>query len=344
MSLPLGLLEAQDEAAAQEQLHALGCTDGLPVIVPTEARVAAMLTGTTEAPKTVLGIVEPRKGVATIESVAVSAVMAGCRPDHFAVLCAMVRAVCDPAFTLAVVQGTTNNTAPLTIVSGGPADIASGTGALGAGHRANASLGRALRLVLFNAGGGQPGAADMSTLGQPAKFTYVLAEASSALGPLSTTPAVTVVAAEGPGQIMFVPVGDSVDADAQRLLELMARTLFLPGSLAGMGYGGSGIVVLCPLHADVLVAGGFDRVAIQREMYQRCAAPASEIKRLHGFVRGAPDIADHETVHGLSSPEHCTVVVAGGPGTYSAVMPGMADGIGRAVTVPLRAPTPPRAA
>ena len=329
------VLEAADEAEAQDVLHALGCTDGLPVVVPTDVRVARMLAGTSEAPETVLGIVEPRKGMATIASVAVNAVMAGCRPEHFGVVCAMVRAVCDPAFNLAVVQGTTNNTAPLTIVSGGPADIASGSGALGAGHRANATIGRSLRLVLFNAGGGQPGAADMSTLGQPAKFTYVLAEAPSSLGPLSATPAVTVVAAEGPGQIMFVPVGDSAAADADRLLEMLSRTLFLPGSLAGMGYRGSGVVVLCPLHADVLAAAGFDRAAIQREMFERCAAPASEIRRLHGFVRSTPDIADDEIVHGLTSPAHCTVIVAGGPGTYSAVMPGMADGIGPAVTVPL---------
>lgn len=127
-------------------------------------------------------------------------------------------------------------------------------------------------------------AADMSTLGEPAKFTYVVAEAPSSLGPTSATPGVTVVA-----------------ADADRLLEMLSRTLFLPGSLAGMGYRGSGVVVLW----------------------------------LHGFVRGAPDIADDEIVHGLTSPAHCTVIVAGGPGTYSAVMPGMADGVGSAITVPL---------
>ncbi len=176
----------------------------------------------------------------------------------------------------------------------------------------------------------------MSTLGQPAKFTYVVAEDPEPLGPLSATPAVTVVAAEGPGQIMFVPVGDSVAADAQRLLELLARTLFTPGSMAGMGYRGSGVVVLCPLHAGVLVGAGFDRAAIRREMFERCCTPAREIKRLHGFVRGAPDIDDDEIVHGLSSPAHCTVIVAGGPGTYSVVMPGLAEGIGPAVTVPLR--------
>jgi hypothetical protein len=337
--LDASYLHAADQDAAQERLHALGCTDGLPVIVPTEARVAAMIAAFPGTADDVLGIVEPRKGVATVASVATNAVMAGCRPEHFRVVCAMVRGVCDPAFNLSVVQGTTNNAAPLTIVSGGPADIASGAGALGPGHRANATIGRALRLVLWNAGGGHPGEADMATLGQPAKFTFVVGEASSTLGSLATTPAVTVIGVEGPSQIMFVPVGDSTSADAERLLEMLARTLLAPGSLAGMGYRGSGAMLLCPLHADVLVAAGFDRAAIQHAIFERSVVRASEIRRLHGFVRGAPDIADDALVHGLSSPAHLTVAVAGGAGTYSVVLPGLAAGVGTAVTVPLRALT-----
>ncbi len=329
-------LEAADDTEAQELLHRLGCTDGLPVVVPTAERVDEMVAGGALAADEVLGIVEPRKGVATVASVAVNAVMAGCRPQHLGVVCAAVRAVCDARFNLSVVQGTTNNAAPLTIVSGGPLDIASGTGALGTGHRANATIGRALRFVLLNAGGGHPGEADMATLGQPAKFTFVVGEAASALGLLSPTPSVTVVAAEGPSQIMFVPVGDTATADAERLLEMLARTLFAPGSLAGMGYRGSGSMLLCPLHADVLVAAGLDRSMIQHEIYERAAVRASEIRRLHGYVRGAPDIADDALVHGLSSPAHLVVAVAGGAGTYSVVLPGLAEGVGAAVNVPLR--------
>lgn len=338
--LDTSFLYSADEEDAREQLHALGCTDGLPVIVPTEARVAAMIAAFPGTADDVLGIVEPRKGVATVASVATNAVMAGCRPEHFDVVCAMVRGVCDPTFNLSVVQGTTNNAAPLTIVSGGPADIASGAGALGPGHRANATIGRALRLVMWNAGGGRPGEADMATLGQPAKFTFVVGEASSALGSLAATPAVTVIGVEGPSQIMFVPIGDSASADAERLLEMLARTLLAPGSLAGMGYRGSGALLLCPLHADVLVAAGFDRAEIQHAIYERAVVRAGEIRRLHGFVRGASETADDAMVHGLSSPAHLTVAVAGGAGTYSVVLPGLAEGVGTAVTVALRAPSP----
>ena len=129
-----------------------------------------------------IGVVPPRMGRTTVTDVAVSAVMAGCLPVHFPIVVAEVRAVCDPAFALGVVQGTTHNAAVLTIVNG-PGPVV----AAGARHRnrrarsrataPNATIGRALRLVLINAGGALPGAADMSTLGQPAKFTCCVGEA-----------------------------------------------------------------------------------------------------------------------------------------------------------------------
>ena len=328
-------LEAADEHEAQELLHALGCTDGLPVVVPTDARVAAMIAGGHDAAATILGVVEPRMGVATVESVAVNAVMAGCRPLHFPVVCAAVRAVCEPSFNLGVVQGTTHNAAPLVIVNGGLADIASGTGALGPGHRANATIGRALRLVLFNAGGGRPGAGDMATLGQPAKFSFVVGENAqdSPFPPLSATPAVTLIAVEGPSQVMFVPVGDSPAADADRMLDMVVRTMLVPGSLAGMGYRGCAALLLSPLHADVFAAAGYTRRSLQEAIFARAVLPAADIRRLHGHVRGAPSTPDDATVHGLSSPHHLLIAVAGGAGTYSAVLCGLADGVGNIVTM-----------
>ncbi|MCY4565194.1 MAG: hypothetical protein OXE40_12050, partial [Gammaproteobacteria bacterium] len=136
------LLKAVDEAAAVERLHDLRCTDGLPVIVPTEARVARMVLAGGLDRDLVLGEMGPARGAATVEKVAVAAVMAGCLPDHMTVVIAAVRAVLDPRFDLTEMQSTTHCTAPLIIVNGparhwcGP--IASGFGALGPGHRANA--------------------------------------------------------------------------------------------------------------------------------------------------------------------------------------------------------------
>jgi hypothetical protein len=339
-------LQADDEAAAEEQLHHLGCTDGLPVVVPTPPRVGAFLSAHPSlAPEHVLGRIPPRLGAATVESVAANAVMAGCLPGHFGIVCAAVRAVCDPAFTLDVVQGTTHNAAILIIVNGPaglpPPPVASGSGALGPGHRANATIGRALRLVLINAGGGQPGTGDMSTLGQPAKFTCCVAEAEgespfpslAAVRGAGSGATVTVLAVEGPRQVMFVPVGDSLQSDAARLLELLGRTIASPGTLGGMGYGGSSAVLLSPLHARLLADAGFDRQSIAAGLHEAAFNPADDIRRMHGRLRGTRHDAGPDRVHALSSPEHLLIAVAGGPGTYSAVFCGLADGVGSAVTV-----------
>lgn len=340
------LLHAEDERAAGELLYELGCTDGLPVVVPTPERVAEMCAAVAFPPDAVLGVVPPRQGVASVVSVAASAVMAGCRPEHFGVVCAAVKAVCDPAFTLGVVQVTTHNAAVLLIVNG-PVRVSepaleSSTGALGPGNRGNATIGRALRLVLVNAGGGVAGVADMSTLGQPAKFTCCLAEAEEGapFEPLATSrgvrasqSAVTALAVEGPRQVMFVPVGDAPGADADRLLALLAATVASPGALGGMGYRGSSAIVLSPLHAQLLADAGHDRSSICREVYDRACIPPEQIAWYHGFVRGASDGVHHGDVRALSSPEHLLVAVAGGPGTYTAVFCGLADGIGAAVTV-----------
>lgn len=334
-------MEAVDETAAALLLSDLGCTDGLPVIVPTPVRVAAFLDGLD--PQTVLGVIPPRMGEATVESVAINAVMAGCLPSSFPLLCAAVRAVCDPAFTLDVVQGTTHNAAVLMIVNGAGESVASGSGALGPGHRANATLGRALRLVLINAGGGLPGVGDMSTLGQPAKFTCCVAEASdeSPWPPLSIgrgghLPAVTVLAVEGPSQVMFVPVGDAPGADASRLVSLFGRMIAAPGSLAGMGYRGSAAIVISPLHAQVLAGAGYGRDDVAAAIYEAATNPAGAIRRWHGFVRGPGlDYSDDSPVYALSSSDHLLIAVAGGPGTYSSVFCGLSEGIGEAVTQPV---------
>ena len=169
------LLTAKSEEDALEDLHRKGLTDGLPVVVPTPSRVDRMALASGNDPDMVIGAMGPGNGVATIEKIAVAAVMAGCLPDHMPVVLAAVKAVINPVFDLTEMQATTHCTAPLIIVNGparvscGP--ISSGYGALGPGHRANASIGRALRLAMINIGGGRPGSSDMALLGHPGKFT-----------------------------------------------------------------------------------------------------------------------------------------------------------------------------
>jgi hypothetical protein len=351
-----GTLRAQDEPAAVEMLHDLGCTDGLPVVVPTPERVDEMLAAAPSFGRDdLVGVVAPRMGRVSVADIAANAVMAGCLPAHFPIVVAAVRAVCDPAFALGVVQGTTHNAAVLTIVNGParlwPPALATSSGALGPGHRPNATIGRAVRLVLINAGGALPGATDMSTLGQPAKFTCCLAEAeedspwpplASARGVAAGRSAVTAIAVEGPSQIMFVPIGDSAAADARRIIELVARTVAVPGALASMGYAGSAAVALCPLHAQVLADASVDRGAFCSAVFEHATHRAGEIRRLHGFIRGEREpFADDDAVPVLASPEHLIAVVAGGAGTYSAVFCGLAAGVGDAVTTIVGSPTDP---
>ena len=171
------LLSADGEAAALERLHELGCTDGLPVVIPTPERVERMVLAVGHPAETSLGEMGPLQGVCTVEKLATAAVMAGCLPDHMPIVVASALAMMDPRFDLAEMQGTTHATAPLIIVNGPAREmcgVASGYGALGPGFRSNASIGRAIRLAMINIGGARPGTSDMALLGHGGKFLSLI--------------------------------------------------------------------------------------------------------------------------------------------------------------------------
>ena len=172
---------AEDEDPV-EACYDRGWSDGLPVVPPTELRVLRMLKGTARSPAEVLGAVPPALASCTIEKAAVNAVMAGCRPEYFPAVLAAIEAALDPAFALHGVLATTDFASPIVVVSGPVArriGINCGVNVLGQGHRANATIGRALQLVVRNVGGGRPGGVDRSTLGHPGKYTYCFAEDES---------------------------------------------------------------------------------------------------------------------------------------------------------------------
>ncbi len=185
-SVPLAsqVIELTDSLeAVQAYFLERGWTDGLPVVPPTPERVEAMLAGIDAEPDLVVGKIPPLWGDATVEKVAINAVMAGCRPAALPALVAALEAMLEPAFNLYGVQATTHPVAPLLIVHGPAAarlGMHAGAGALGPGNAANATLGRAVRLCLWNLGGARPGAGDMATLGSPTKYTYALAEREDA--------------------------------------------------------------------------------------------------------------------------------------------------------------------
>lgn len=330
------LLSAGNEAAALEQLHARGWTDGLPVVVPTPERVEAMLTfaGGLD-PDVIVGAVGPAEGEATVEKVAVNAVMAGCTPDVFAVVLAAVEAVTEPRFNLGPVQATTHAVGPVILVNGPvrrECGIASGTGALGPGFRANATIGRALRLVLMNVGGGRPGTGDMALLGQPGKFTCCVAEAeedspfepmSVALGHPPGTSTVTVLGGEAPHSVMSMPDPDRTD-DAERIVLALAAGLANPASNPAFLRRGMNAVLLNPDHADVLTRRGMTRRDLQERLFEAAGNRRGELRRYGGSL--VPDGDDDDWLPVVQDPADLLVLVAGGRGLYSMIIPSWGGG------------------
>ena len=344
-------LTAVDEAAAVEILHELHCTDGLPVIVPTEARVARMILAAGLDRDLVLGEMGPAKGLATVEKVAVAAVMAGCLPDYMPVVVAAVRAVLDPRFDLTEMQSTTHCTAPLIIVNGpaqqwcGP--IAGGFGALGPGYRANASIGRALRLAMINIGGGRPGQSDMALLGHPGKFTYCLAEdeAASPFPPLhvdcgfaTEESVVTVIGAEAPHSVIFGGSGDDPQRH-ERLLEVLAIGLSNLATNNAALRGGGAVVALNPEHADILADAGLTRRQITERLCALAEHPHATLMRYEPAFAGPPGADD--LIRCFASPDDILILVAGGTGLYSMVMPTWCAGPHRNRAVQKRIETNP---
>ncbi len=345
------LLSAVDEAAALEHLHELGCTDGLPAIVPTLRRVDRMVLASGLDAGLVFGEMGPAGGVATVEKVAIAAVMAGCLPDYMPVVVAAVRAVIDPVFDLTEMQGTTHCTAPLIIVNGparrwcGP--IASGFGALGPGHRANASIGRALRLAMINIGGARPGISDMALLGHPGKFSYCLAEdeEGSPFPPLHTSfgfapedSVVTVIGAEAPHSVVYS--GDADDPDNHlRLLEVLAIGMTNMATNNAVLRNGSVVVVLNPEHAFILSGAGLSREDVAARLFELAHHPRAELERLASAFAGRA--GDGELVGCFESPAQILILMAGGSGLYSMVMPSWCAGAHRNSAVSVRVETDP---
>jgi len=341
------LFSAADEEAALEDLHNRHMTDGLPVIIPTPARVSKMVLASGQDADMILGTMGPANGMATLEKVAVAAVMAGCLPDYMPLVVAALKAVIDPRFDLTEMQATTHCTAPLIIVNGparhtcGP--VSSSYGALGPGHRANASIGRALRLAMINIGGGRPGTSDMALLGHPGKFSYCLAENEEAspfppmhvdLGFDSQDSVVTVIGAEAPHSVLFSGDGDDPNQYAL-LLEVLAIGLANAATNNAILTSGMATIVLNPEHASVLHKAGLSRQDIATEIYQRCKMDDAEANRLcAGFARKTLNPRQ-----AFTGPEQLLVLMSGGSGLYSMVMPSWSAGANKnsAVSVKVEA-------
>ena len=291
-------------------------------------------------PERALGAMPPLWRTATLEAIAVNAVMAGCRPEYFPVIVAAVDAMLDPDFNLYGVQATTHPVAPLVIVNGAYGrriGLHAGSGCFGPGFRANATIGRALRLILMNVGGAWPGRHDMATQGSPAKFSYCIAEneEASPWGPLKDGDAVTVYGGEGPHN-----VNDHASTTASGILSTVSHTAATLGSNVGWYFSQSQLlIVLGPEHAATIAGDGFTRADVQRYVFEHARLPLRTLKLggmwgIQDWPRWMMAVTDDDALlPQVPSPDDVFVIVAGGPGKHSAVVPNCT--FSRAVTRPI---------
>jgi hypothetical protein len=328
--IALGELEDAIEAG-----FARGWSDGLPVVPPTPERVLRMLEGTRRAPGDVVAVVPPDYAECTVEKVAINAVMAGCRPEYLPVVLAAVEAVCTDAFNIHGVLATTYFVGPVVIVNG-PITAAigmnSGVNALGQGNRANATIGRALQLVIRNVGGGRPGEVDRATLGNPGKYSFCFAEdeARSPWEPLAVerglrrgASAVTVFAGEG-----LRGVFDQLSRTPESLVRSLAwclRTVAHPKFVRDY----DAVVVVSPEHGRVFREAGWSKARLREEITDVLTLPGAEIVRgAGGCAEGMPEaFANVSTPKFL--PDGLLFVHAGGTaGLFSAIIGGWKNGPG----------------
>jgi hypothetical protein len=323
------VLEYVDEDAALEACHERGWTDGLPVVLPTVGRVEEMLAALGDGDRDAVVAAMPPSGYpVTREVLAANAVMAGCLPVHLPVLTALVRAVCVPDFNLNGIATTTGPSTPFAVVSGPAAELAglnAGRGALGPGWRANASIGRALRLLITNAGGARPGEVSKSIMGQPGRYTMCIAEnaAASPWEPLHVTlgltagdSAVTALGATGTMNVL------TPRSDVDAMLTIFGDSLAYLGNPNVVMGKGTVAVLLTPGHAAAMAGAGLTKAEVAAEIWARSAIP---LGRFPASAHPDPpyEFIEHDgRVYPVAGPAQVYVIVAGGPEpTHATVIP-----------------------
>lgn len=326
------VLEVPDDPEAVTRLfHSRGWNDGLPIIPPTRERVLRMLAGADLDPARSLGRFPPSNADTTIEKIAVNAVLAGCRPEYLPVLVAATDAILDPSFELAGMQPTTNPLTPMVIVNGpirNGLDISSGAGVMGPGAEANATIGRALRLLMINLGGARPGAVDQCTQGFVGKFSLCVGEneEQSPWPPLhvehgfgADENVVTVV-----GVNSAINIHDSSGA-AVDLLKTLCGSLPSIGTPNVVDPFATPVLALNPLHARILDTHGLNKERLREYLLERTSLPADALSGRRELLR-RQEGEEHFTVGGriplVNEPDSFLIVVIGGlQGGHSCFLP-----------------------
>ena len=320
-----------------------GLGDGLPVVAPTRARVEAMLEFATGDPDEILFTLQPRSGIVSRRVVAINAVMAGCAPEVFPVVLTAVRALARPEVNLRGVNATTHLVAPMIIVHGDIVERAgfnAGVGAFGPGNRANATVGRAVRLILLHVAGAKPGFGDAATHGQPAKYTFCAAE-NVAATPWESYPAsrgidapsaVTVHCGEGPHNVHDA----EAEGDPGLILDKIASAMTSLGQNNAPISQAEYFIVLGPEHAASIAERGMTRRDVSNYLFNTARMPARVFRRHFqelAWANWMKTVDDDELLPMTGDADNIRVLVSGGPGKHSLVVPSW--GMTRSATLPL---------
>ena len=322
--------DGEDE---HEAMFARGWSDGLPLVPPTEERVLKMLDGTARDPQEVIGLVPPILAPATVEKIAVNAVMAGCKPEYLPTVLAAVEAVLDEKFAMHGVLATTMFVGPVVIVNG-PIRREIGMNArgnaLGQGNRANAAIGRALQLVIRNIGEGRPQEVDRATLGNPGKLTYCFAEdeENSCWEPLSVerglkpgVSAVTLFAGFG-----LQGVVDQKSRDPESLCRSMAESLKAIHNVK-LAPACDALLVICPEHERTFRLAGWSKARVYEELYRLCEISGDEVMAgARGIAEGGPASLAGKTINKFRPGGLMIVRAGGGAGMFSGIIGGWSAG------------------
>jgi hypothetical protein len=319
--------DVDDAFAANELFQRNGWTDGLPIVPPTETHVREFLGAAGLQPDAVIGVEPVRRRRITAEKIAIAAVMAGCLPEYMRVVVAIVEAMCEPQFGLHGSTASTGGSAPFIVVNG-PVRNALGMNAthnvLANGSRANAAIGRTIRLFVINVLGGIPGQLDRSTLGHPGKFTFCIAEdeEDSPWMPLSVErgipaqlSAVTVMAAESPHQVM-----NEWTHDPKEILDTYAAAI-RANMLTYSIWEGNYAIVIPKQHRQIFAAAQWSKQNIREYVYAVAQVARREWRSVgKAAVAGRKD--EERLYRALRTPDDLLVIAAGGPaGGFGAIVP-----------------------
>jgi len=326
----VALAPLEDEIEATYQR---GWSDGLPLVPPTEERVLAMLAGTPRKPDEIVAVVPPDLVECSVEKIAINAVMAGCTPEYLPVVLACVEAACTDTFNMHGLLATTMPTAPVIVVNGPirrRIGMNSGMNVFGQGNRANATIGRALQLVVRNVGGGRPGEVDRATFGNPGKLGFCFAEdeegspwtpLSTDLGARAGVDTVTLFPGEAPRSIV-----DQLARDPESLARTFAanlRTLHHPKLILAFDV----LLAIGPEHARVFREAGWSKAQLVERLHALLQIPGAELVRgAGGMAEGVPEAMKDATLPKFRPGGILVVYCGGGAGLFSAMIGGWVTG------------------